>query len=70
MKKFMKNRQEIIQRLRANATTLKGIVSSKVETVQVPKSGSGSDGDWTVVGKGKAQAKAKDSGLEWNRVEL
>lgn len=66
MKIFMKNRDEIIHRLSVNAIILQDIVSSKVETVQVPKSGSGSDGDWTVVGKGKAQAKAKDSGLEWN----
>ena len=47
---FMKNRQEIIQRLRANATTLQVIVSSKVKTEKASakaESGSG----WKTAGK-------------------
>jgi hypothetical protein len=71
---FMEKRQEIIQRLRANATTLQVIVSSKVETEKASakaESGSG----WTTVETKKSTSPvvrerdkkvAETRDLEWN----
>ena len=70
---FMEKRQEIIQRLRANATTLQVIVSSKVET---EKASAKAESGWTTVEKTKKSTSpvvrerdkkvAETRDLEWN----